>query len=116
MELHVENSIEIASKKVAAFCAIAAPARFLNTLKTLGCCVILKQQKPDHMLFSRDELERLANRALDQGAECLVCTEKDAVKLPENLSLRLPIVPLEISLSPFFGKQHLEHIIQKVYP
>ena len=112
MELIVENSTKLTSKKVAAFCAIANPKRFHNTLKTLGCDIVRSMEKPDHAPFAQDELERFANLA--KGAECLVCTEKDAVKLPKNLQLHLPIIPVEISLSPTFGKEHLERRIQEV--
>lgn len=114
MELIVENSVELASKKVAAFCGIAAPNRFIDTLKTLGCDIVLKEEKPDHIPFSYEELERLSIRALDRGAECLVCTEKDAIKFSEQFHLRLPLVVAQIALRPTFGKEHLEKIINEV--
>jgi len=110
MELTVENSHEISSKKVAVFSAIANPKNFYKTLKTLGCDIVETIEKPDHYSFSPEELQGLANRA--KGASILVCTEKDAVKLPKNL--HLPIVPVKISLSPTFGKEHLEKRIQEV--
>ncbi len=113
MQLSVENSTEIASKKVAAFCAIAAPYRFIQTLKTLGCDIVLQQEQGDHLSFSATELERLSNQARDLGAECLVCTEKDAVKLPEHLICSLPIVPVKIALTPTFGKEHLDNILKR---
>ncbi|NGX37899.1 MAG: Tetraacyldisaccharide 4'-kinase [Chlamydiae bacterium] len=114
LELLVSNSTQVASKKVAAFCAIAAPTRFYNTLKSLGCDIVHTAQKPDHIAFSEEELELLANRAVDAGAECLVCTEKDAVKLPRDFKHQLPLIPLEIALQPTFGKEHLETLIKKV--
>ena len=114
MDIIVENQEELASKKVAAFCAIAAPSRFFQTLKTIGCDPVVIEQKPDHREFSEKEIEQLSNRAHEKGAECLVCTEKDAVKLPKNLKIPLPIIPVKISFTPTFGKRHLEKIIQEV--
>ncbi len=114
MELIVENSIELASKKVGVFCAIAAPERFMDTLKTMGCDIILKEKKADHHPYTEEEIERLAILARDQGAECLVCTEKDAVKLPANLKLVTPLVVAKIVLKPTFGKEHLENLINEV--
>lgn len=110
MQLRVENSHEISSKKVAVFSAIANPKNFYKTLKTLGCDIVETIEKPDHHSFTPEELQGLANRA--KGATILVCTEKDAVKLPKNL--HLPIVPVKISLSPTFGREHLEKRIQEV--
>ena len=114
MSLQIENGDAFASKKVAAFSAIAHPHRFYDTLKSLGCSLIETLEHPDHIPFELQEIEYLANRAFDQGAEILACTEKDAVKLPENLRLRLPIIPMEITLVPTFGKEHLAHLIEEV--
>ena len=114
MKLDVENGSLFASKKVAAFSAIAKPKRFHNTLKSLGCEIVESIENPDHVPFEKEEIEHLANRALDKGADLLVCTEKDAVKLPEGMSVRLPIKPLEITLSPVFGKENIEQIIKEV--
>lgn len=109
MELIVENSIELASKKVGVFCAIAAPERFIDTLKTLGCDIVLKEFKPDHLPFTQEEIEQFANLAHDRGAECIVCTEKDAVKLQAR-----NIIVAKIALKPTFGKEHLENMINEV--
>lgn len=114
MDLIVENSTEIASKKVGVFCAIAAPDRFMDTLKTMGCDIILRETKLDHHPYTQEEVERLAILARDQGASCLVCTEKDAVKLPLDLNLDIPLVVAKISLRPTFGKEHLENLINEV--
>lgn len=115
MSLIVENSPLLASKKVAAFCGIAAPDRFIDTLKTLGCDIVLLERKGDHLPFDQEELEQLANRAHDLGAECLVCTEKDAIKLPKKIPLRLPLIAVKIALKPTFGCEHLEKIIKEVH-
>ncbi len=92
--LQVENGAEFASKKVATFCAIASPGRFTATLKSLGCDIVESIEKPDHLTFEEEELEQLANRALDLGAEFLVCTEKDEVKLGDS-KFRLPVKALK---------------------
>jgi tetraacyldisaccharide 4'-kinase len=99
MGITTHNSHEFSSKKVAAFCAIADPKKFYDTLKTHGCEILETLEKPDHRPFTQEELQSLANRA--KGASLLVCTEKDAVKLPKNL--HLPIIPVKISLNPTWG-------------
>lgn len=111
MEQTILNGSEITSKKVASFCAIGAPSRFQTTLRSLGCTVVEALENPDHDPFSPEELELLANRAFNRGATHLVCTEKDAVKLPHDLKTRLPIHVLKTALSPTFGKQHIQDIL-----
>lgn len=113
MGLTVENTT-ITNQKVGAFCAIAQPYRFYDTLHKLGCEIALKNEKQDHGVFHEEELIRFANRSLEEGAKSLVCTEKDAVKIPSTLKLSLPIVPIKIALKPLFGEKHLEKFIKKI--
>lgn len=114
MELVCENGEELMHRSVASFCAIASPHRFQRTLNRLGCTVVLSLEKPDHDPFSRAELETFARQAKGRGAETLVCTEKDWVKLSHPLRLDLTIIPLKISLRPQFGGDHLESLINGV--
>lgn len=114
MQSQIENGSEFASQKVGSFCAIAKPKRFEKTLHSLGCTIIEQREKPDHEPFSADELQRLANLSYDKGAHCLVCTEKDAVKLPQTLSTRIPICPVKTHLVPTIGKEYLEKMIKEV--
>ncbi|NGX39598.1 MAG: Tetraacyldisaccharide 4'-kinase [Chlamydiae bacterium] len=111
MEMTATKAGEIKSKKVASFCAIARPERFMSTLKDLGAEVVMHREKPDHFSFSEEELEVFSNEAKTSGAECLVCTEKDAVKLSPKLQTTLPIIPLAITLTPSHGKEELETLM-----
>ena len=52
---------------------------------------------------------------MKKGADCLICTEKDAVKLPEYIKLSLPIYYMEMDLEVLEGKNHLDALIEKVY-
>ncbi len=116
MQKTIENRVELSSKKVASFCAIASPHRFEKSIKSLGCDIVGQWEKPDHDPFFVEELQQFANRAKSKGAECLVCTEKDAVKLPKDLMLGLPLIPMRIALKPYIGKHHLDTFIQEVTP
>lgn len=115
MDIQVVNPEEVKDKKVAAFCAIASPDRFLETLKKLGCEVVLHRKKPDHRAFNRSELEELARQGKDLGAQYLVCTEKDMVKISENIVTAIPLIPIKIALSVRFGMEHLDNILQKIH-
>lgn len=71
-------------KKVGLFCAIAHPTRFEKTLKSLGAEVVSTLMIADHRSFSLERLSLFAKEAKKKGAEFLVCTEKDYVKLPSQ--------------------------------
>jgi tetraacyldisaccharide 4'-kinase len=66
---------------VAAFCALANPAAFWQTLDQLGLQPLVKRVLGDHPRYRPVELKRLAAEARMAGAQALVTTEKDAMNL-----------------------------------
>ncbi|MEM7453198.1 MAG: tetraacyldisaccharide 4'-kinase [Planctomycetota bacterium] len=73
-----------AGSKVFAFCAIGNPAGFRHSLEQTGVEVCGFREFPDHHNFSRDELEQVTADAKSSGAESIVCTHKDLVKVCVN--------------------------------
>lgn len=73
--------------RVMAFCGIGSPASFSATLKDAGADVVAEWFLPDHHPFSQQELDRAEKIAEDAGAEWIVSTSKDAVRLS---GLRMP--------------------------
>ena len=68
-------------KKVLAFTGIARPSAFFATLQTLGAKVLAAREYPDHYRYAPVDLEAIMSGARETGAEMIVTTEKDAVKL-----------------------------------
>lgn len=68
----------LAGARVLAIAAIGDPGAFVRQLETLGASVALAVFA-DHHAFDRDEIAELATRGW--GADLVVCTLKDAVKL-----------------------------------
>lgn len=104
----------IAGKKVAAFCGIANPDNFFETVAGLKAEVVLKNCVSDHFSFTKDQLEKLCKKAREKGAEMLVCTEKDKVKIPDNLVLSLPLVWLKMRLRLVEGEAVWNDFIEKI--
>ena len=67
--------------KVAAFAGIGNPASFNRTLEKLGAEVVNFSSFPDHHIFTAQELDRLERGRRDSGAEWLVTTEKDWIRI-----------------------------------
>ena len=84
---------ELAGRKLAAFAGIAAPAAFAETLRSTGAEVTTMSSFADHHWYSVDELAALDARAGEVGADALITTEKDWVRLRR---LRLPHRPLYV--------------------
>jgi tetraacyldisaccharide 4'-kinase len=82
----VEPLSALTGVRVAAFCAIARPQAFRRTLASLGADVVLFEAFADHQAPSAADLQRFRTAAHALGAERLVCTEKDLVRLDSAAS------------------------------
>jgi tetraacyldisaccharide 4'-kinase len=74
-----------------AFCGLGHPGAFYADLLVAGLAWIGTTSFRDHQPATPRRLAKLAAEAAAAGAEGLVCTEKDAVKLPADLRLGLPL-------------------------
>jgi tetraacyldisaccharide 4'-kinase len=80
---------------VAAFCAVGNPQSFFNHLKRDGYDVVLQKDFWDHHVYSQKEIDSLIDGAKAAGANSLITTAKDAVKL-QSKSFSMPCYVLEI--------------------
>ena len=86
----LESSRTVASlrgKRVGVITAIGNPAVFVEDLENVGMDVVSTSLFPDHHAFGQHDLDRAAVAAATAGAEILLTTEKDAVKL-ERLQIK----------------------------
>lgn len=82
-----------------AFCGIARPLGFKSTLEHLGVHLKTIRFFPDHHSYTREELEDLESTLAGAQAECLITTEKDAVRLADGAKdflARCPVYYVEI--------------------
>jgi tetraacyldisaccharide 4'-kinase len=76
---------------VHALSGIADPLSFERSLEALGLRVTGASRYPDHHPFRPAEVLRAAQRAREEGADCLAVTAKDYVRWPVTSSERLPV-------------------------
>ncbi|MCX6356289.1 MAG: tetraacyldisaccharide 4'-kinase, partial [Candidatus Aureabacteria bacterium] len=94
-------------RRIAVLSGIARPEEFARTLNDLGARVVCRRDFPDHHCFTCDELEAFSTEAARGGAEAILATAKDAVRLPETPSLPLPLLVLEIEMGIVGGTDKL---------
>lgn len=85
-----EKIESIQNRRVAVFCGIGNPQRFVNSIEACGADVVASHFARDHDVMKEKSLYQFAARSKERGAEYLLCTEKDKVKLP-SLNPPLPI-------------------------
>ena len=88
------NTIE--GKRIMAVSAIGNPASFERTLKDLGAVIIESLRYPDHHEYTMREMQDVLQQAEAQGAEAIVITEKDAVKIPLDVAKESWNIPVYV--------------------
>ncbi|MBI3755691.1 MAG: tetraacyldisaccharide 4'-kinase, partial [Deltaproteobacteria bacterium] len=83
-------------KKVVALSGIAEPKSFKHTLEKLGASVIKEIALPDHYAYTHKDVQIIAGEA--EGADMVITTMKDAVKLKSFPIKSLPIYALDIEV------------------
>ena len=88
--------------KVGVFCGIAHPENFKKTVRDLGAEIVAEKIFADHELADLRKLPKVS---------VLICTEKDAVKLPET---DLPIYYLEMEMELAGEREQFEKLVEKI--
>jgi tetraacyldisaccharide 4'-kinase len=94
-----EVSLErIRSLKSAAFCAIGNPENFFQQLENENFNLAARQSFRDHHIYLQRDVRAIEELAIKSGAEVLLTTAKDAVKL-SHLKFNLPCFVIENGLT-----------------
>ena len=88
--------------RVFAFAGIARPERFFSDLTSAGWDVVGTRSFRDHHRFSAGDVSRIAAAAKKSGAAIVLTTDKDAVRLPQDATSKMPLasVPLVSTVEP----------------
>ncbi len=84
-------------RKIGAMCALGNPVAFETMLTGLGARLAASFRFRDHRALTLADLERVFAESCAAGAEAVVTTEKDAVKMAP-LKSPLPLLTLEVAL------------------
>lgn len=71
----------LSGRRVVALAGLASPAGFVTTLARLGATVADLVEFPDHHPYTQADLDRVGSSARRAGADWVVTTEKDWVRL-----------------------------------
>ncbi|PRY92797.1 lipid-A-disaccharide kinase [Hasllibacter halocynthiae] len=91
----LETGMDWTGIRVLAFAGIGRPAKFFATLRGLGAEIVEAVPLGDHQPLPLPLLRRLTERAARLDAR-LVCTEKDAVRLPPGARASILVVPVRL--------------------
>lgn len=100
-DAEVESLQKIRGKTIGAVAAIADPREFFCMLEAAGAHLVVRRRFRDHYDYTIEDWQRIEKEAAEAGAEMVVTTEKDLVKLERfagvGSSLRAIRLDLEVS-------------------
>ena len=101
-------------RKIAALSGIAAPRGFEETLERLGGELMYRKRFADHHRYRPQEILDVLNAARDRGADAIITTEKDAVRLPLVDRRDLPILYLRVQIELLNGAEDFAALISRI--
>ena len=101
-------------KKIAVLTAFANQNRFLDLLRVAGIEIVFVLTLRDHTLFKNKMIEAFTGKAIKAGAEAIICTEKDHVKIESPLKSSIPIVPIPLEIVPVYDKERWEQALDQI--
>ena len=92
--VHRRIETSLCSGPVAAFCGIARPGQFFAGLEAVGLRLAARTVFPDHHRYTPRDLDRVLAAARAAGADAVVTTEKDRVRLGQLSACFAESIPL----------------------
>ncbi len=109
-----EEPQSLSSRKVFAFCGIGNPEGFRKTLEALGAEIAAFEALGDHEPYLQPVRERLSAAAGESGAEMIVTTQKDAVKL-RGFDWPLPFGELRVEIEVTKNENALRRTVLDIF-
>jgi tetraacyldisaccharide 4'-kinase len=100
--------------RVVVVSGIASPKSFEQALEELGAQLMECRRFADHHRFSQQEVLDLVNGAEEQGAQAVLTTEKDAVRMPRIERCPVPVYFLRIEVRFKSGFEEFERCIGEI--
>jgi tetraacyldisaccharide 4'-kinase len=96
---------EFGAVPVVACCAIGNPESFIKTATLAGANVVGQKFFSDHHTFTRSDIQSVVQLAREKGANRIICTHKDLVKIATNQLEGIPFFALQIDLEFTHGEE-----------
>jgi len=105
---------DMKGKRVGAFSGIATPESFERFLHEGGAQLVHVGRFMDHYRFNREDLVEEYDAAQHAGAEFIVTTEKDAVRIPADIDCPLPLYYLRLEIEILRGADDFQDAVGKI--
>ena len=101
-------------RRVGAFSGIATPDSFEAFLRKFGANLLYTKRFIDHYRFTTDDLDLIFEEALNAGLDYVVTTEKDAVRIPDDMKFPLPLYYLRLEIEILRGAADFNEAVGRI--
>ena len=105
---------DLRGKRIAAFSGIATPESFERFLREAGAQLVHVSRFLDHYRFTHEDLLEVFAGAEKAGAEFIVTTEKDAVRIAASERCPLPLYYLRLEIEILRGASDFQEAVGKI--
>jgi tetraacyldisaccharide 4'-kinase len=102
------------NKKIAALSGIANPESFEDFLRRFGSEIVYHARFADHHRYSQQEIIDFINDAKRKGAEMIITTEKDAVRLPRLDRIDIQTYFMRVEIGIISGQENFDQCISRI--
>jgi tetraacyldisaccharide 4'-kinase len=106
----------LGQRRVHAFCALGNPDGFRKAVEALCQAVVGFEEYPDHYWYGDPDIRRMEAEARRLGADALLTTQKDAVKLHPGMDLAIPLLCLQVGIEFLDGEAELTDLLCGLFP
>ncbi len=99
---------------VGVFCGIASPRGFEDIINRMSGELRYKKRFLDHHRYSPGELDRMFLQAKNAGADVMITTEKDAVRIPSDYKPILPFFYVRMDIEIVEGFEDFEAAVANI--
>lgn len=101
--------------KIVSFSGIAVPESFEDMLRGRGADICYNRRFLDHHRFTRHEMEAIYEKAASiEGLDMIVTTEKDAVRLYEDMEPPVPLYFLRLEIEILSGEEDFDQAASRI--
>ena len=107
---------DLQGRRIACFSGIATPETFERFLREGGATLVHVERFLDHYRFTADDLDDVFAAARQAGADFIVTTEKDAVRIPDaqGAGCPLPLYYLRLEIEILRGAADFQEAVGKI--
>jgi tetraacyldisaccharide 4'-kinase len=105
---------DLAGRPVGAFSGIAVPESFEAFVSDLGGKIAFTRRFLDHYRFSYEDFVEIFSEALARKVEFIVTTEKDAVRIPDDMPMPVPIYYLRLEIEILRGASGFDDAVSRI--